>query len=115
MKIGTRIHVEFEGDLVSESATSITVEDEQGIRHRIVRGEDFGVANVYHSVLPKDWPPKPGDTWRHLDVTFLAEQGKDAIYFIASNDEGSIEVDEVLRMRPGIKLVYRPGEDVRAT
>jgi hypothetical protein len=101
MKLGQRIHVEFYGELVREGKTWIHVQDAFGNVHEL--HED----KVWEVVPPEHWPPVPGDVWKHLDVSFLAETRQGRVWLIPSNDEGSISPDEVLRMRPGIRLVSR--------
>lgn len=102
MKIGQRIHVEFDGDLVRESLLGnyIQVQDDKGNLHKIANPQG-------QAVEPPYWPPQPGDVWKHLDVAFAVESRQGTVWMIPSNDEGSLAPDEVLRMRPGIRIVHR--------
>lgn len=107
MKLGTRVHVEFYGDVTAETDDFLVVEDEKsGVRHRIAKTKIRDLDSFW-KVLPENWPPKPGDLWKHLNVSFYVEERKGTIWFLASNGEGSLNPDEVLRMRPGIRLVSR--------
>jgi hypothetical protein len=90
---------------VREGNGWIHVQDDNGNVHELHGGK------VWVTSKPDLWPPQVGDLWKHLDVSFMVETRQGKIWLIPSNDEGSLSPDEVLRMRPGIKLVRR-GMDV---
>jgi len=107
MKLGQRIHVVFEGDLVNTGFTGwIHVQDDNGQVHELHGGE------VWKMVDPPNWPPQPGDLWQHLGVSFLVEERKGTVWMLADDGEGSVSPEEVLRTRPGIRLVRRGEAEV---
>jgi hypothetical protein len=111
MKLGTRVSVGFTGHVVRDAEGFIDVEDETtGVVHRVSKYN--GEAQAYRVELPLNWPPQVHDVWKHLSVTFLVESRGDTIWMLASNGEGSLSPDEVLRMRPGIELVSRQASSV---
>ena len=102
MKLGQRIHVEFDGDLVRVSGNGyIHVQDDSGNVHEIHGGK------VWRHTQPDNWPPQPGDLWQHLGVSYLVEQRQGTVWMLADDGEGSVTPAEVLRSRPGIRLVRR--------
>ena len=106
MKLGQRVGVVFEGDVTRvEGNGFVHVKDVSG---NVARVPSY----LLNELEPPFWPPEPGDVWNHLGVTFLVEARGDTIWMLASNGEGSVNPDEVLRMRPGIRLTNRPTKTV---
>lgn len=103
MKVGQRIYVEFEGDLVLDETLDrgyIHVQDEHGNVHEI-----HGDHKVWAEDMPPNWPPESGDLWGHLNDRFSVEYTNGVKYFSSGGE--STPVNVLVRERPGIRLIQR--------
>lgn len=91
LKVGTRVHVEIDGTLVSPVTSKhwMRIQDEHGITHHAWIGDDPATVPRIALTAPDYWPPRKGDTWEAGGIQYFCHVAHTGIFgLIMVSSEG---------------------------